>query len=433
MKNAVLKMVVLVVMFVSLSAQAQTPYYLTAPIGYAAGTTGGGTPTSSNIVAVRTSSELSSALGGSKSVILVSGTITTSRIAGSYSNKTLLGLPGAKLVNNDQTKDGSGILHLRGGSNFIIRNLIFEGPGAYDCDGWDLFSNKGCTRLWVDHCEFRDGVDDNFDNSNGSDNVTVSWCKFTYLKPPRAGGSGGSDDHRFSNLIGGSDSDAPSDGRYSITWQCCWWAQGCVDRMVRARNGQIHMLNCYWNSNVTKNAINLTAGDNGTVVYVESGVFACSGNKVTLGSGSIGIAFVNCTNGGSNAGSAPKPSYSYTVTPVGNVVSTVTNAQCGAGATLQVTAAGVISSSCGTSEVSRQASRDLSNCPAFVDHDMNIVFSTTSSPDARVAVYSMSGQRVYSVTRGASLRLKLPALNAGVYIVRAQDGNAISLGRFVAK
>jgi len=61
-------------------------------------------------------------------------------------------------------------------------------------------------------------MDGNFDNTKTADNITVSWCKFTYLKTPKAGGSGGSNDHRFSNLVGGSDSDTPDDGKYSITW-----------------------------------------------------------------------------------------------------------------------------------------------------------------------------------------------------------------------
>jgi pectate lyase len=437
MKKRFMKSIIIsfiVIALVSLSAQSQIPYLMTSPIGYASGTTGGGTPTSSNTITVTTASELSSALIGSKSVILVSGTITTSRIAGVYTNKSIIGLPGAKLVNLDQTRDGSGILHLRdGSSNIIFRNLIFEGPGAYDCDGWDLLTNKGCTKLWVDHCEFRDGVDDNFDNTNSADNITVSWCKFTYLKAPRAGGSGGSDDHRFSNLIGGSDSDVPGDGHYSTTWQYCWWTSGCVDRMVRARNGQIHLLNCYWNSSVAKNAINLTAGDNGTTVYVEGGVFACSGKIANLGSGSIGIAFVNCTNGGSNSGSAPKPSYSYTATPVGNVVSAVTNAQCGAGATLLVTAAGVLSSSCNTSAVTHLPASDGNGCPAFIDHAMNIIFSAVSSANARVTLYSMTGREVCSIAKAANTRMQLSGLNAGVYIVKAQDNNGITLSRIVVK
>ena len=353
------------IMLVNAGAFSQTPYLLTSPVGYAAGATGGGTPTASNTVTVATASDFSSAISGSKPVILVSGTITTSRVTSSASNISIIGLPGATLVNLNQTADGSGILHLKSGSNVIIRNITFVGPGAYDEDGWDLLTNKGCTKLWVDHCEFQDGMDGNFDNTNSADNITVSWCKFTYLKPPKAGGSGGSDDHRFSNLVGGSDSDIPGDGKYSITWLNCWWADGCVDRMVRARNAQIDMLNCYWNSRVASKNIHLSPGTNGTFVYVENGVFQCTGDIVNFEkTGNNNVKFVNCNGGGANTGSVSAPSYAWNSTPVGSVVTMVSNASCGAGATLKVTAAGIITSSCSPVGVSHKVTVSSPYCAA---------------------------------------------------------------------
>ena len=164
-------------------------------------------------------------------VILVSGTITCSYTSETLTNKTIIGLKGVRLVNTNQTTTGSGILYLKPGSNnVIIRNLIFEGPGAYDVDGRDNLTSE-CTNLWVDHCEFQDGTDGNFDNKGAGDNTTISWCKFTYLKPAKAGGPGGADDHRFTNLVGSSKSDFPTDGHYSITFQNCYWAEGCKERM----------------------------------------------------------------------------------------------------------------------------------------------------------------------------------------------------------
>ncbi|MFD2162290.1 T9SS type A sorting domain-containing protein [Paradesertivirga mongoliensis] len=322
---------------------------LSKPIGYAEGTTGGGTPTPENTVTVRTAAELADAINGSKSVILVSGTITTNRISGVFSNKSIIGLPGARLINLDQTKSGSGIFFLTEGSrNVIIQNLTFEGPGAYDVDGYDLLSNKGGYKIWVDHCEFQDGTDGNFDNSGDSDSITVSWCKFTYLKAPRAGGPGGSPDHRFSNLIGGSDSDAPADGRYSTTWQNCWWAPGVKARMVRARNAEIHLLNCYWNSPETADAIGITAGTFGTRVYVEGGVFNLPATaKVSdLGPGDIGIKFQDCINGAADYGTVVPPTYEYIAMPSAQVQAAITNADCGAGATLFVTENGEVYSNC---------------------------------------------------------------------------------------
>lgn len=322
---------------------------LSVPIGFAEGTTGGGIPSPANTVTVTTASELAAAVNGTKSVILVSGTITTNRISGVFLNKSIIGLPGARLINLDQTKTGSGIFFLTEGSrNVIIQNLVFEGPGAYDVDGYDLLSNKGCYKLWVDHCEFQDGTDGNFDNTGESDSITASWCKFTYLKPPRAGGPGGSADHRFSNLVGGSDSDFPGDGRYSMTWQNCWWAPGVKARMVRCRNGEIHMLNCYWNSPDAADAIGITAGTNGTKMYVEGGVFNLPATAVVadLGPGDISIKFQDCVGGASNYGTVAPPTYEYIPMPSGDVMAAVTNVNCGAGATLYVTATGEVYSSC---------------------------------------------------------------------------------------
>lgn len=326
---------------------------LTKPIGYGRFTTGGGSPTPENTIIVSTAAELTSAILGSKSVILVSGTIVTSRISATVTDKSIIGLPGARLINLNQTAAGSGILHLTEGSNnVIIQNLIFEGPGAYDADGWDLITNKGTYNLWVDHCDFQDGMDGLFDNTNDSDNITVSWCKFSYNKPPVSGGPGGSADHRFANLIGGSDSDTPKDGYYNITWQNCWWAEGVKGRMVRGRNVDIHILNSYWNSSVATDAIGLTAGTFGCKVYVEGGHFDLpSGAKVSnLGAGSIAINFVDCINGDPDFGLVSKPDYEYYPMASADVKNVVTS-PCGAGATLIVSQTGEVYSSCPTTPI----------------------------------------------------------------------------------
>jgi pectate lyase len=321
---------------------------LSSPIGYAAGTTGGGKPTAENTITVTTATDLANALSGTKSVILVSGTITTNKITATIQNKSIIGLPGARLVNLNQTAEGSGILHITEGSrNVIIQNLTFEGPGAYDADGWDLLTNKGCYKLWVDHCNFQDGMDDCFDNTNNSDSITVSWCKFSYLKPAKAGGSGGSADHRFVNLIGGSDSDIPTDGKYNLTFYNNWYAEGCVSRMIRSRNAEVHMLNNYWSSQVGSSIIGMTAGVSGASTYVEGGVFACTGTISDLAAGCT-VKFVDCVGGKANIGTVNKPSYDYVPMSSGEVISALTNTTCGAGATLWVTTNGEVYSGCPT-------------------------------------------------------------------------------------
>ena len=253
-----------VIFFFNISTFGQS-YFFNSPEGFGSATTGGGNATP---VTVTNYTNLKSNMTASDArVILVSGEITIPSgqpISAVIKNKTIIGLPGAKLINENQSNPGAGIIYLKSGSNnVIIRNLIFVGPGAYDIDGQDNLTSDGCTNLWVDHCEFQDGQDGNFDIKGQSDNVTVSWCKFTYLKPPLAGGSGGSNDHRFSDLLGSSSTDYPADGNFSITFQNCYWAEGCKERMPRARNAQLHILNCYYKTSVPSSlAIGLGGGTN---------------------------------------------------------------------------------------------------------------------------------------------------------------------------
>jgi pectate lyase len=350
MKNFLLVCVLLWAVIFQLKAQN---YLMTSPEGFGAGTTGGGQATP---VIVNTYDELKTELMATDpAVVMVTGTITIpdgGYINAVIKNKTLLGLPGATLVNETQTPSGAGILYLKNGStNVIIRNLIFVGPGAYDIDGRDNMTADGCDHLWVDHCEFQDGQDGNFDIKGKSDNVTVSWCKFTYLKPPVAGGSGGSNDHRFTNLVGSNKSDAPADGHFSVTFMDNYWADGCRERMPRARNAELHILNCYYNTTVAGSlAIGLGGGINNTTCYVEGTHFAQIGtvykSYTSTDGGTVDINYENCLGGKSNIGIVPAPNYQISMMPVDQVADAVTNETFGAGANLQVNTAGEISIAC---------------------------------------------------------------------------------------
>lgn len=326
-------------------------YCLDTPFGYANSVTGGG---SGDITQVTSVNELKTALTADRNkVIIITNDITfTSLLKLKATNKTLLAMPGVKLISNQQDKSTSGILYFQDGSkNLIIRNITFEGPGAYDCDGSDLLCFDGVTNAWVDHCDFQDGCDGNFDSKGNTDNITVSWCRFRYLKNPKAGGSGGSDDHRFSNLIGSSSSDKPSDGTYNFTWAFCWWDNGCVERMTRCRNASFHFLNCYWNSSVA----NYYVGPENMDAYFEGCAFAGNAAQKKIFyqnySGTNGAKFVNCTaTQGVPANvtnrTVTTPSYAYTSLSAADAVTAISNASCGAGATLSVTTTGIISSSC---------------------------------------------------------------------------------------
>lgn len=315
----------------------------TSPIGYGRSATGGA---DGKVVTVNTASGLKAALKASgKSIIIVTQNITFGEgeiMKVVVTDKTLLGVKGARLISTARVANG-GILQLSSGSNnVIIRNLIFQGPGAYDVDGNDLLQNVGCTNLWVDHCEFYDSVDGNFDNTKLADNITISYCKFGYDIAPLAGGSGGTDDHRFSNVVGSSSSDCPADGHYSITFQCCYWADGCRERMPRARNAELHILNCYYNTSAPKSlALGLEGGTQGTTCYVENSFFKQIYQVYkSYGTGTQDLTFINCWNGAANIGSASQPSYSYSALSTDKVEAEVT---ANAGATLTVSTNGTIS------------------------------------------------------------------------------------------
>jgi pectate lyase len=405
-------------------------YYMATPQGYASSATGGGAATP---VLVSTYIELKNALQSTTSanaVILVSGTIDCVYTSVLLTNKTIIGLPGARLRNLQITPGNSavsaansGILYIKPGSNnVIIRNIIFEGPGAYDVDGRDNLTNEG-TNVWVDHCEFQDGIDGNFDNKGQADNVTISWCKFTYLKPAISGGSGGSNDHRFTNLVGSSSTDSPPDGHYSITFQNCYWASGCKERMPRARNAQLHLISCYYNTGISSSkAIGLGGGINNTTCYVENTNFTNINNVYAsyIGSdgGTVSLNFNNCINGASNIGNVTTPTYTTTPIPLNDVVTYLTDAYCGAGATLQITNAGIISSSSCAFLNSIEYNHNKISVYPTITTDF-LYFENLASTKSSITIYNIMGQKIseYSVKDNETkIKISVHDYLKGVYL-----------------
>jgi len=303
------------------------------------GVTGGGSATPT---VVTTYAALKTALTTSSvKVVHVSGTITfptAGRITiQDTDGKTIIGLPGSRMISVDKTSDGSGILYIKRSTNFIMRNLTFEGPGAYDTDGNDNLTVDACQNFWVDHCDFQDGMDGNFDIKNASDYISVTWCKFTYLKAPIPNGPGGSDDHRYTNLIGSSDGATGDAGKLRITFQYCWWGQGCVERMPRVRFGKVHMVNNLFNSTVSNNVIR--AGYKADLL-IESNVFIGVNKPIDLfendftGVTARNNIFTNTSGNTAGSGTAFTPPYTLTISAASSVQSLVTNTACGSGATL---------------------------------------------------------------------------------------------------
>ena len=152
-------------------------------------------------------------------------------------------------MSGDQSEGyrNSGLLTVNGAQNIIIRNLKLVGPGSIDVGGSDLLSFVGGAKhCWVDHCDFSDGMDGNFDITQSSDFNTVSWCTFSYTSRSYM--------HQNTNLIGSSDSEAT--GFLNTTFAFNWWGTGCKQRMPMARVGKIHMLNNYFTSTTAGNCIN---------------------------------------------------------------------------------------------------------------------------------------------------------------------------------
>lgn len=287
-------------------------------------TSGGGSATP---VVVTTLAALSTAAKGTDpAVIYVKGVLEPGTLA-IGSNKTIVGLCGAEI---------HGHVKLSGSVNVIVRNIKIVGynctdPGAIagkNCsDGLDAVTvQNGAHHLWFDHVDVSDGSDGNFDITHAVDNVTVSWSKFHYSSA--RGDLGGSDatgasGHRFSNLIGHSDSNAAEDtGHLRITFHHNWWGENVVERQPRVRFGQVHLFNNLWSSSGDSYCIGVGVGANilnennafvgvktpiNTTSYVDTSIAPSSiksnGNSYSGTSGAVPADL--------NAGSVFSPPYSY--------------------------------------------------------------------------------------------------------------------------
>lgn len=165
---------------------------------------------------------------------------------GGAKNLTLYGKPGTRLYNRVHTaeQDASGIFYFKECENIIIRNIVMECAGAFDNSSADNMQLVTCKNVWVDHCDFLDGVDGCLDIKTGSDNISITWCRFRYLLPFWPDGKGGANDHRFPLLIGSGDKNTEDIGHLNTTIAYCWFDEGCMERTPRVRKGNIHVVNC---------------------------------------------------------------------------------------------------------------------------------------------------------------------------------------------
>jgi len=211
--------------------------------------------------------------------------------------------------------------------NMIFRNLVFVGPGSVDVGGADIISNNGATHVWIDHCEFIDGMDGNLDSGKreGSEQfVTYSWNIFHYTDRSYS--------HPYSNGVGWN-----KGYLQYITYAYNIWGAGCMNRLPQADWVYIHLANNYYNCPNNSVAIAINANSHALV----EGNYAASGVRNAFKPGNQSdLYYVSRNNYGfgsyndkTNTELSLEVPYTYSYIPVESVPS-VLQSKHGAGATI---------------------------------------------------------------------------------------------------
>lgn len=128
-----------------------------------------------------------------------------------------------------------------GATNIIFRNLHIKLP-AYSADG---LSMQESSNIWVDHCTFeslnqvKDAEDGSCDITHGTNNVTVSWCKFVKTQK--------------SCLVGHSNSNGSEDAAITVTFHHNHF-DNSGSRQPRVRFGRAHVYNNFYDNVTTYGA-----------------------------------------------------------------------------------------------------------------------------------------------------------------------------------
>ncbi|MFE9643188.1 polysaccharide lyase family 1 protein [Streptomyces sp. NPDC006365] len=279
-----------------------------APIGFGAGTTGGGSATP---VTVSTLAAFKTAVtGGSAKVVRVSGLISLSGQVDIGSNTTVLGVGSASGFTG-------GGLRIKEATNVVVRNLNISKP-LKPSDGITV---QESTKVWIDHNSFsadrdhdKDYYDGLLDINHGSDHVTVSWNTFK--------------DHFKGSLVGHSDNNASEDtGHLKVTYHHNQFSN-VYSRIPSLRFGTGHFYNNY-----VAGADTACHSRMGAQMLVENNVFRSTKIAVTTNRSSDVDGYANLRGndlGGaatevSRVGSFTNPPYGYTAEPASSVVASVTS------------------------------------------------------------------------------------------------------------
>lgn len=269
-------------------------------VGFAAGTTGGGSGAGTT---VSTCAQLTAAAktGG---VIKVKGTLQGCGIVVIPSDTSVLG------VGKDAGLTDGGF-RIKKSNNIIIRNLkLYRAP-----EGSDLIDIEESTKIWIDHNDFssvgvtgdKDKYDGLLDAKRGSDMLTFSWNKFH--------------DHWKASLIGHSDSNGSQDkGKLRVTYHHNEF-KNANSRLPSIRFGTAHIYSSCYNGGIS--GVNSRMG---AQVLVESSSFTNTAKAIitNLDSKEPGFAteknnsFSNSPIQITQKGSFT-PSYQYTVDPASAV------------------------------------------------------------------------------------------------------------------
>ncbi|MFJ6737606.1 polysaccharide lyase family 1 protein [Streptomyces sp. NPDC091279] len=277
-------------------------------VGYAAGTTGGGSATA---VTVSTLDAFKTAVTGSATkVVKVNGLISLSGQVDIGSNTTVLG------VGPSSGFTGGG-LRLKNVTNVVVRNLNISKPVAPS----DGITVQASTKVWIDHNSFssdldhgKDYYDGLLDITHASDYVTVSWNTFK--------------DHYKGSLVGHSDDNSSEDtGHLRVTYHHNWF-NNVNSRIPSLRFGTGHFYDNY-----VVGADTAVHSRMGAQMLVENNVFRSTKIAVTTIRDSDVDGYVNLSGndlGGaatevSQVGTFTKAPYSYTAEPASTVVASVTS------------------------------------------------------------------------------------------------------------
>ncbi|WP_329352110.1 polysaccharide lyase family 1 protein [Streptomyces sp. NBC_01261] len=278
-----------------------------SPVGFGAGTTGGGSATA---VTVSTLDAFKSAVTGSSSkVVKVNGLISLSGQVDIGSNTTVLGVGSASGFTG-------GGLRLKKVTNVVVRNLNISKPVA-PADGITV---QASTKVWIDHNAFssdldhgKDYYDGLLDITHASDYVTVSWNTFK--------------NHYKGSLVGHSDNNAGEDtGHLRVTYHHNWFDQ------VNSRIPSLRFGTGHFYDNYVVGAETAVHSRMGAQMFVQNNVFRDTEVAVTTNRDSDVDGYANLSGndlGGaateiSQVGTFTSPPYSYTAEPASTVVTSVT-------------------------------------------------------------------------------------------------------------